>query len=165
MKEKKSDAISKPDYVQDLEKSYGPPNQEGFGGAVFFEVVKLDDDLEDLAQKYYQYFLGDLWERWGEDAWMGPWKEVYVRDSDAKHEIVKELQGIEDPDAQRSVPLIQEVAENAEAAREVLSTAYDAPEVNELRVYNTGDGEAMSGLLIAGRRDNGEAAFLVVLMD
>jgi hypothetical protein len=137
MKEKKSDAISKLDYVRALEKSYVPPNQEGFGGAVFFEVVKLDDDLEDLAQKYYQYFVGDLWERWGEDTWMGPWKEVCVRDGDAKHDIVKELQGIEDPDAHISVPLILEVAENVEAAREVLSTAYDAPEVNELRVYNT----------------------------
>ena len=35
MKEKKSDAISKLDYVRALEKSYVPPNQEGFGGAVF----------------------------------------------------------------------------------------------------------------------------------
>jgi len=165
MKEEENDATGKPDYVQALEKSYGSPSREGFGGAVFFEVVELDDDLEDLAQKYYQFFVGDLWERWGEEAWMGPWKEVYGRESGAKHEIVKELQDIEDREAARSVPLILDVVENAEEAREVLSTAYDAPEVNELRVYNTGDGEAMSGLLVAGRRENGEAAFLVVLMD
>ena len=38
-------------------------------------------------------------------------------------------------------------------------------EVSELRVYNIGDGSAMSGLLIAGRRENGEATFLTVLMD
>ena len=157
--------VEKPDYVLALEKAYGPPSQEGFGGAVFFEGVKQDDDLEELAQKTYRYFVGDLWERWGEEAWMGPWKEVYARESAAKHDIVKELQGIEDIDAAGSVPLILEVTENAEAARDALSAAYDAPEVNELRVYNTGDGEAMSGLLVAGRRVNGEATFLAVLLD
>jgi hypothetical protein len=165
MKEKKSDAISKPDYVQDLEKSYGPPSKEGFGGAVFFELVELDDDLEDLAKKYYQHFVGELWERWGEETWMGPWKEVYARESDAKPDIVKELQGIKDRDAANSVPLIIEVSGDAEAAREALSAAYDTPEVTELRVYNIGDGEAMSGLLLTGRRENGEGTFLAVLMD
>ena len=35
-----------------------------------------------------------------------------------------------------------------------------------LRVYNLGDGGAMSGLLIAGRQeDTGETLFLVFLMD
>ena len=165
MNTKGSSEETKPDYVLALEKAYGPPSQEGFGGAVFFEVVELEDDLEELALKYYQYFVGELWERWGEEVWMGSWKEVFARKSAAKHDIVKELQGIEDGDAVVSVPLILEVSEIAEAAREALSAAYDAPEVNELRVYNTGDGEAMSGLLLAGLREKGEATFLTVLMD
>jgi hypothetical protein len=90
----KSIAISKPDYVRALEKSYGPPSQGGFGGAVFFEVIDKDDALVELAEKFYQYFVGDLWERWGEEAWMGPWKEIYAREPDTQHDIVKELQGI-----------------------------------------------------------------------
>jgi hypothetical protein len=165
MSKQVSSKETKPDYVLALEKAYGPPSQEGFGGATFFEVVETDDDLEELAKKYYQHFVGELWERWGEEAWMGPWKEVYARESDAKHDIVKELQGIKDSDAAISVPLIIEVSADVEAAKEALSDAYDAPEVSELRVYNIGDGSAMSGLLVAGRRENGEATFLTVLMD
>ena len=68
-----SDEVAKPDYVLALEKAYGPSSQEGFGSAVFFEQVEDEDDLEELAKKYYQYFVGELWERWGKEAWMGPW--------------------------------------------------------------------------------------------
>ena len=124
-----------------------------------------EDDLEELAKKYYQYFVGELWERWGEDAWMGPWKEVYAHKTAAKHEVVIELNGIEDRDAANSVPMILDVVEDAEAAREALASAYDDADVVDLRVYNIGDGEAMSGLIVAGRRENGEATFLVFLMD
>ena len=46
------------------------------------------------------------------------------------------------------------------------AAAFDDPAVTELRVFNLGDGEAMSGLLVAGRRQaTGEATFLVFLMD
>jgi hypothetical protein len=165
MSNKTSSNETKPDYVLALEKAYGPPSQEGFGGAVFFEVVEMDEDLEELAKRYYQYFTGDLWQRWGEEAWMGPWKEVYTRESDAKHAIVEEIGGIQDSDAVPSVPLALGVYGNEDAAKEAISAAYDAPEVEELKVFNIGDGGAMSGLLVAGRRENGEATFLVVLMD
>jgi hypothetical protein len=38
--------------------------------------------------------------------------------------------------------------------------------VTELRAFNLGDGGAMSGLLVAGRRSlGGESTFLVFLMD
>lgn len=155
----------KPEYVLALEEAYGAPSQEGFGSAVFFKQMEEEDDLEELAKAYYQHFVGELWERWGEEAWMGPWKEVYARKSGAKHDVVKELNGIEDRDAANSVPMILDVVENAEAAREALAGAFDDPDVADLRVYNTGDGEAMSGVLVAGQRENGEATFLVFLMD
>lgn len=160
-----SDEVAKPDYVLALEKAYGPPSQEGFGAAVFFEQVEEDSDLEDLAKKQYQYFVGELWERWGEEAWMSPWKEVYARKDGVKPDIVKELQGIDDFDAANSVPLVIEVIDDAEAAKKALAEAYNDPQVADLRVYNIGDGSAMSGLLVAGRRENGEATFLTVLMD
>ncbi len=76
---KSKPAGEKPQYVVDLEGPYGPPSQEGFGAAVFFEVADAGDDLAALALKYYRYFVGDLWARWGEEVWMGPWKEVYTR--------------------------------------------------------------------------------------
>ena len=152
-------------YVADLEAAYGAPSQAGFGSAVFYEKMKAAGSLEKKALEKYKYFVGDLWERYGEDAWMGPWKEVYVRKADATRDIVAELQGITDADAKQSVPMILDVVENAEAARKALAAAYDDPAVTELGVYNLGDGGAMSGLLVAGRRDAGEATFLVFLLD
>ncbi len=162
--QKKSDA-SKPDYVLTLEKAYGPPSEEGFGSAVFFAQLDEDGDFEELARSTYQQFVGDKWEAWGEETWMAPWKEVYVRKAGTKHDVQKELQGIDDSDAAISVPLILELIENPAEAVKALSTAYDDPEVSDLRVYTIGDGEAMSGLLLAGLREKGEATLLAVLMD
>ena len=70
------------------------------------------------------------------------------------------------PTRRHSVPMILENIDGAEQARAALAAAYDDPAVTELRVFNLGDGEAMSGLLVAGRRGaTGEATFLVFLMD
>ena len=68
-----------PDSVVGLEAVYGAPSQAGFGSAVFHDVVESADGLEDAARAKYKHFVGELWERWGAEAWMGPWKEVYVR--------------------------------------------------------------------------------------
>jgi hypothetical protein len=164
-KEQKSDA-NKPAYITALEAAYGAPSQAGFGSAVFHEPIAAGDDLTQAALAKYKYFTGELWERWGEAAWMGPWKEVYTRPTGAKADIVAELRGIADPDAQNSVPMILENIEGADKARAALAAAYDDPAVTELRVFNLGDGGAMSGLLVAGRRrTTGEATFLVFLMD
>jgi len=162
--QKKSD-VDKPDYVLALEKAYGAPSQAGFGSAVFFAQVDETGDLEELAKKYYQYFVGDKWEEWGEETWVAPWKEVYARKTGTKHDILKELTGIDDRDAANSVTMILDVVEDAQAAQAALAQSYDAPEVADLRVYTIGDGEAMSGLVVAGRRENGEATCLVFLMD
>ena len=157
---------NKPNHMTALEAAYGASSQAGFGSAVFTEQLKASDDLTKAALAKYKYFTGDLWERFGEDAWMGPWKEVYTRRTGAKADIVAELRGIADPDAQNSVPMILDNIDGAEQARTALAAAYDDPAVTELRVFNLGDGEAMSGLLVAGRRGAaGEAAFLVYLMD
>ena len=161
MKKEKSSAEIKPDYVLAMEEAYGAPSQEAFGSAVFFERVEADDDLEELAKKYYQYFVGELWERWGEETWMTPWKAVYQREEDTTPDIVQELQKVNDRDALSSVTMILSVPSGGEA----LAGAYDAPQVADMRVFNTGDGSAMYGLLLAGRRENGEATFLAFLYD
>ena len=133
---------------------------------MFYEQQKAADDLEKMALEKYRYFDGDLWERYGEDAWMGPWKQVHARNASVRHDIVAELRGIQDPDAALSVPMILDNIEGADKARAALSSAYDDPAITGLQVYNLGDGGAMSGLLIAGRNsENGDAIFLVFLLD
>ena len=156
----------RPDYLTRLEAAYGAPSQQGFGSAVFYWNLRDTDDLTQAALAQYRTFVGKRWERFGETAWMGPWREIYRRPAGAKPDIVAELRGTADRDAQRSVPMILDVVENAEAARAALSAAVDDPAVTELRAFNLGDGEAMSGLLVAGRRGaSGETTFLVFLMD
>ena len=158
-------APGQPDYVAALEAAYGAPSRAGFGSAVFHEEAGEGEALEEAALAKYRYFVGELWGRYGEDAWMGPWKEVYVREAGTPG-VVAELRGIADPDARRSVPLLLDAREGADQARAALAAAYDDPAVTELRVFNLGDGGQMSGLLIAGRRAGpGEATFLVLLMD
>jgi hypothetical protein len=39
-----------------------------------------------------------------------------------------------------------------ETARSALATAFNDPAVSELRAFNLGDGETLSGVMIAGRR-------------
>ncbi|MDX1417528.1 MAG: hypothetical protein R3293_25205 [Candidatus Promineifilaceae bacterium] len=156
---------SLPAYVLALQAAYGPPSQEGFGSAVFFEEVDSGEDLQDLARHYYQYFVGDLWERWGGETWLSPWKEVYRRETSADHDIIRELNAINDRDAAMFVPMILDAVDDAAAAREALSQAFDPAAAEELRIFRIGDGEAYSGLLLAGRRTNGAATFLLFLLD
>lgn len=156
---------TRPEYVAALEAAYGPPSQSGFGSAVFYEPKGAGGKLADAALAKYKYFVGDLWKRYGEDAWMGPWKEVYARAAGTKPDIVAELRGITDADAAISAPMILDVVQDADKARAALATAFDDPAVAELRVFNLGDGGAMSGVLVAGRRATGETTFLVFLMD
>jgi len=155
-----------PGYAAQLEEAYGPPSQQGFGSAVFHEVLRPGDELAAAALAKYRYFVGPLWDRFGEQAWMGSWREVHSRPSGARRDILAELRAIEDSEAKNSATLLLDAAENAVAARAALVTAFDDPAVTELRVFNLGDGAAMSGLLVAGRRAaGGDTTYVVVLMD
>lgn len=157
---------AKPAYVTALEAAYGAPSQAGMGSAVFFESVKGDDDLARAALAKYRHFVGGLWERFGEKAWMGPWKEVHARKAGSRPDVVAELRGITDRDAAQSAPMLLDVVQGPEKARAALVAAFDDPAVTELRVFNLGDGGAMSGLVIAGRRAAAaEAVFVVFLME
>ena len=157
---------TKPAYAVDLEKAYGEPSQAAFGSAVFYAKLKPDAYLEKEALDKYKYFVGEQWDRLGGDqAWLGTWKKVYSRKSETDRDVVKELRGIRDISAANSVPMILDVVEGAANAVNALSAAYDHPSVVDFNVYNIGDGGAMSGLLLAGRRANGETTFLVFLLD
>lgn len=156
----------KPQSITDLETFYGPPSQAGFASAVFFVKCDARAGLTDQALEIYQYFTGELWERWGADAWMSVWKEVYSRAGSAKKDVVAELRAIKDVDVSFSVPMILDNLENAEQARDALSAVYDDPAIDELRVFNLGDGGAMSGLLVAAKNEAHDAAvFLAFLLD
>lgn len=153
-------------FIEKLEAAYGSPSQAGFGSAVFHETLTGGDDLTQAALARYRTFVGALWQRYGEAAWMRPWRSVYAREPGARPDIDAELRGIADRDARQSVPMILDDIEGAESARAALSAAFDDPAVTELRVFNLGDGAALSGLLVAGRRGaSGEATYLVFLMD
>lgn len=155
-----------PGYVRQLEHAYGPPSQQGFGSAVFHAMLGTQDSLSAAALESYRSFVGLKWEQFGESAWMEPWREVYRRPDGARRDVVSELRAIADREVRNSVPMILDVVEGADAARSTLSAAFDDPQVTELRVFNIGDGGAMSGLLVAGRRGRtGEAVMLVFLMD
>jgi hypothetical protein len=155
---------TKPKAVIDLEAAYGAPSQAGFGSAIFYEPLE-GAELEKAALAKYKYFVGELWDRFGEEAWVTSWKEVYRRDAGEKADIVGELRGIQNQEAALSVPMILENIEGADAARAALALVYDDPAVTDLRVYTLGDGGAMSGILVAGAKETGEAVFLVFLLD
>jgi threonine dehydratase len=61
--------------------------------------------------------------------------------------------------------MLMNATEDPASGQAALSVAFDDPTVQDLLVFSIGDGGAMSGILIAARRVNGEATFLVFLMD
>ncbi len=155
-----------PKYVTDLVDIYGTPSQEGFGSAVFYEKIGKKTDLEQIARQYYQYFVGDLWTRFGETAWLSGWKEVYIRKIGEKSDIVAELKAITFQNAAQFVPIILlNDTEQSEKAHKTLSNAYDDANMSDLRVYTIGDGGAMAGLLIIGYRTTGEVTVLISLLN
>lgn len=155
-----------PEYVAKLQAAYGAPSQEAFGSAVFYEPQIGNGDLASVALDKYKYFVGDLWARYGEDVWLGHWRQVYARPVEATPDIVAELRTVDDHDAALSIPMILDNIDEAERAQAALAAAFDDPTMREVAVFNLGDGEALSGLLIAGRRpETGEALFRVFLLD
>jgi hypothetical protein len=159
------ESTMKPAYVTDLEAAYGPPSQAGFGSAVFYEPDAAIGDLPAWSLEKYKVFTGDLWERYGEEAWLGPWRQVYWRPDGAAPDIVAELRAIDDADVARSVEMILDNIEDPAAARAALARVFDDPAMREVVVFNLGDSAAMAGVLVAGRRTTGEAVFLVFLLD
>ena len=152
--------------VIDLQSIYGAPSQAGFGSAVFEDQIKPGTDLESMASHYYQHFVGKLWEKYGESAWMSTWKQVYFRPNGLHPDIVAELSAIADPLVVQYVPiLLLTDSDDMSRAQEALAAVFNHPQITDLRVFEIGDGAAMSGLLLAGSRTTGETTILVSLLD
>ncbi len=157
-----------PDEVARLQKFYGPPSQSGFGSAVFYdrgECPPPEVTLEQASLARYQYFVGEIWERYGEENWLNAWRPIYVREVGVKPDIVSELRSIRDSAAHTSVSLLLDDNDNRIQAQAALVSVFDDDQIVELRVFTLGDGQAMSGILIAARRSRQDSIFLVLLMD
>lgn len=153
------------DRTATLQSVFGPPSQAAFGSAVFTERVDRPQDLEAAARRCYRHFLGNQWAEAGEAVWMASWQRVYARPRGLRADIAGELRGIQNPAARLSISVLLDGHDKPDAARQALSTVYDDAGMEDVQVYALGDGAARSGLLIAGRAGNGEAALLVFLMD
>lgn len=152
--------------ASELERVFGPPSTSGFGSAAFRVPLPAAEDLESVARSTYRSFVGPLWDRWGEEAWMGPWAEVYVRPEGGEPDVLAELGSLHDPRVASSVSILWEGAEDPAAASKALRAAFDDDGVTRFALYSIGDGAAMSGLLLAGARAaEGEAVILTLLMD
>ncbi|GAB4378952.1 MAG: hypothetical protein Kow00121_31880 [Elainellaceae cyanobacterium] len=155
-----------PEAVTILQAIYGQPSQARFGSAVFYERIEPGSDLETIALRYYQHFVGNLWEQYGESAWMSTWKQVYVRPDGMQPDIVAELGAIADPVVAQYVPiLLLTQIEDYASAQKALAAVFNHPQVTKLRVYAIGDGAAMSGLLLAGCLITGDTTILISLLD
>ena len=154
---------ARPAYVTGLEAQFGGPASTGFGSAVFFTTLGAAAELEGEAKRRYREFTGELWDRWGEAAWMGTWRLVATRDKDQP--VADLLRTLADRETRSSAGAMMDGIEDPAAAGKALAAAFDDPAVETLHVYNIGDGAQMSGLIIAARRTNGEATVLVFLLD
>jgi hypothetical protein len=150
----------------DLVNLYGAPCQAGFGSAVFDELIQPGTGLEAIALRYYQHFVGPLWEQYGESAWMSTWKQVYVRPTGMQPDIVAELRAIADQGTAQFVPiLLLSETDDESCAQQALASVFNDPQVTDLTVYAIGDGAAMSGLLLISYCITGETTILISLLD
>lgn len=152
--------------VIDLQSIYGGPSQAGFGSAVFDVLIEPGSALETIARDYYQHFVGKLWDKYGESAWMSTWKLLYVRPDGSQPDILSELKAIVDPLASHYMPiLLLSETDDKTNAQQALATVFNDRQITELKVFSIGDGAAISGLLLAGTRATGETTILISLLD
>ena len=166
MKSSAESSANKPTSVTNLEQIFGGPSQNAFGSAVFYDPDGgPPENLESLALAWYQHFAGKTWEQFGKDNWLANWRLVHARDTGQSKNIVAELQAIADSEAMLSASMLMENHEDSKLAQLALAQCFDNSAVQDLRVYRIGDGQAMSGLLIAARREPVGSVYLVFLMD
>ncbi|MBL9087415.1 MAG: hypothetical protein JNM10_09755 [Planctomycetia bacterium] len=148
--------------VAALEAVFGPASDAGFGSATF--TGPTGADLEPVARATYRRFVGAKWERFGEAAWMGPWRRVYARPAGAARDVVAELAALPDREARSSAGAMVDGLEDAARGKAALAAAFDATDVTRFEVYNAGDGEAMSGVVLVGARGPADPVTIVAFL-
>ena len=155
-----------PSYAVELARVFGPPSQSAFGSSVFFiPAAEQSASLEADANAKYRFFLGDSWERLGEQNWIDGWGEVYKRERGSSTGILAELQSLQDRAARQSAGLMLENQEDPETANKALVDAFDNAHVVELSIFKVGDGSAMSGIFVAAKITEAGSLFLILLLD
>lgn len=179
--------------LEELKALFGGPSQVTLGAAVFCDPIKevvrggssstenkpdvpladqpqsevslcSDEQLESYAKRRYEYFAGDAWENFGAENWLATWNRVYQRDSQQGGEILDELKKIEEPATNLAASQLTENHDEPDRARDALSQVFDSEEILKLHLYQVGDTEAITGVLIAAVSAQ-DAIALVFLMD
>lgn len=109
----------------------------------------------------YQFFVGDLWERYGAAAWMEPWQRICSRPAAAARDVVAELRSLANRNAAMSASVLLDSIDAPESAQAALAAAFDDPAVAALAVCTL----VTAGQRVAGQRQACTAPFLVPLPD
>ena len=113
----------------------------------------------------YRYFVGHAWEEFGEENWTKTWAESYLRPSGKHPGILQEMAQLKEHPIALAASQVTENHDDPKGASEALSDVFDAASICEVRLYNIGDTEAITGVLIAALSSSGRGIALVFLMD
>ena len=153
--------------ITKLEQMFGGVSHDGAGSSVY-RITKEDAAIIDtVAWLHFKQYLGPKYTDASAAQWKKGWEKVYVRKvhPDSSHNINTELSRHKDPRVKVSVPLLLEFVEPVVKARQALAGAYNRKDMKELAIFVIGDGEAYSGLLIAGRYKDGTGCTLIAMAD
>ena len=170
--------------IETLTSLFGPPSQTTLGAAVFTTTATLpaqalspaqvsthekpsgacDEQLEAFAKSKYEYFAGNAWNNFGPEHWIATWARHYERREKAQADILDELAEIQEPATNLAASQITENHDQPDAARAALQEVFNADEIHTLHLYQIGDTEAITGVLIAAATADLYIA-LVFMMD
>ena len=160
--------MDSPALVRELEGVFGAASSAAFGSSVFFECQSSSGyplSLVDASIEKYRSFCGETWARFGEEKWLSGWKELYHRLLGDTSGIVNELRSVKAQPLRSCAAMFLDENEDNDAVHRLLSKAFDGDQVKELRIFALGDGEAMTGFLIAADVNDLGQLFLAFLMD
>lgn len=162
-----------PSYVTALQAFYevhpdGRPRSGLCRVRVTYAAGPSDLDLETVALGFYRRSVGQFWDDYGAEKWMGPWQLAYQRRLDQSPNVVSEL-GEVFPRCYVGDRLQNQLQigwgyDNTMPYR-LLRDAFDDPAVCDFRVYWTGDDDVMGGLLMVAARTDGDVLGLSALVD
>lgn len=151
-----------PHYVQDLIALYGLNKDSLLDTAVFYEKVEPNTDLEQVALRYYQKFIGSAWHQ----EWLAGWDCLYTRPAGQPGDVINEFKAVNDTlESVLDILLNPLNNDDYDTAPQKLAVAYNAPEVMDFRIYKIADNDIMEGRFILGYRGNGETTILILLYD
>jgi hypothetical protein len=153
------------DIIESLESKFGKPNSNGFGSSVFYELSRDEMKLDDIALEDYKLFMGDKWTDNSPIDWMGGWQKLYDRQTNGTGNIIDILNSFHTPDVHVHVPLLLEGPQNATETHQPLMDAFNHPDIDNVGIYKVGDGDALGGLMVTAKYNNGEACTVITLMD